>query len=122
MDKKSSNKKSKKILYTIIILVVGGYSYYSVNNDLNSDSTDNTTTTGVYGTYGDFSDWSNYITGEITVRSTGFSGYIQDNNTRTNYSGDLKGNDLYDSGERIGYLSNGELYIYYLNGYYPIGK
>ncbi len=100
-----------------------------VNSDRGpSSETEHSDTYGafIYGSYSDFSAWYGFIhiSGRFTVNESTWSGRINDGNTVVRYSGKTQGSNLYDDNglHRLGYISQGKLYIYYLNNYYPVGR
>ena len=90
----------------------------STSNESSSSSNDS------YGVYSDFSGWYQGISGKVNVDSSSWAAYILDNGNISNYKGITNGTDLMDEYgvNKLGYLSGDKVYIYYLNGYYPVGR
>jgi predicted small secreted protein len=90
----------------------------------NSSSGSGKSKSSIYGTYSDFSDWNSGISGKVSVNTGSWSYYIKDNGRVIANKGKTKGSQLLDEYglNKLGYVSGGEVYIYYLNGYYPVGR
>jgi hypothetical protein len=123
-------KKTRIIISVFIILSVvvatsnensNSFSNISSSSSSSSSSSDNS---DIYGEYSDFSNWYSGISGKIIVNSSSWSGYISDNGDFTRYKGITNGTDLLDETgtAKIGYLSDGKVYIYYLNSFNPVGR
>lgn len=111
------NNKTKAIVTAIILIGV-----IFVKTDESSDSKINESS--IYGVYSDFSRWNSSITGKVVVNKNSWMYIINDNNSTTSKRGKTNGSNLLDEYgmNKVGYISMGKVYVYYLNGYYPVGK
>lgn len=110
--------KTLLIKSTVVLFFLSTIISCKENSSNSSDTGSN-----IYGNYSDFSSWSSGISGYFNLNSSTWSGYINDNDDITNYSGRTNGKDLIDEyGQRLGYISGEKMYIYYLNNYYPVGR
>lgn len=123
MWKHSDWNNKTKVIITSLFLIVGIFS----KTDESSDSKINESSineSSIYGTYSDFSRWNSSITGKVVVNEKSWMYIINDNNSITTKRGKTNGSSLLDEYgmNKVGYISMGKVYVYYLNGFYPVGK
>ena len=118
MWKHSDWNKKTKVIVTSIFLIGAIFA----KTDESSDSKINESS--IYGMYSDFSRWNSSITGKVVVNKDSWMYIINDNNSTTSKKGKTNGSNLLDEYgiNKVGYISMGKVYVYYLNGYYPVGK
>ena len=118
MWKHSDWNNKTKVIITSLFLIVGIFS----KTDESSDSKINESS--IYGMYSDFSRWNSSITGKVVVNKDSWMYIINDNNSITTKRGKTNGSSLLDEYgmNKVGYISMGKVYVYYLNGFYPVGK
>ena len=123
MWKHSDWNNKTKVIITSLFLIAGIFSITDESSDskINESSINESS---IYGTYSDFSRWHSSITGKVVVNEKSWMYIINDNNSITTKRGKTNGSDLLDEYgmNKVGYISMGKVYVYYLNGFYPVGK
>lgn len=114
----------RNIISILTLLIFFSISSCNENGKTTKTRYSSSESSDVNGYYSDFSGWYGGISGGISVRGGSWSGNINDNGSVTSYRGSVSGTDLLDEYgmNKLGYISGNKVYIYYLNGYYPVGK
>lgn len=118
-DFKSMSKKQKVVFLVAIIAI--GY----IGSSQSGSSSSSSSNSSPYGKYSDFSEWKSGYSGFVNVRESDWEGFIRyQGRVENTFKGKTKGSDLMDEYgmNRLGYVSDGTLYLYYMGGWGEIGK